>query len=127
MKTLILFITASLLILVSCSKEDLNENINTQNNTHEKGEKALITSKYMPGEVFYEDGWIGWINPNLWEGDLPPEDTYKETAKWKGTTKVDDEGDTYIDCPDDGECCGRLYTVTLSGGVRYTGLYLNCE
>ncbi len=76
---------------------------------------------YAPGELFYEEGWVGWIDPRLVDEPLP-EKPNKEDAKWEGEV-VKEGNTTYISCPTAGTKCGRLYTVGMSG-VTYVGLYL---
>jgi hypothetical protein len=78
---------------------------------------------YNPGEIFYEDGWIGWIDPKLTDEPVPKPN--KEKAKYKGS-KVTEGGTTYISCPDAGSTCGRLYTVGPDG-VKWVGMYLDDE
>lgn len=82
---------------------------------------ASDENMYMPGEIFYEDGWVGWIDPKLTDEPVPKPN--KEKAAYKGST-VTEGGTTYISCPDAGTKCGRLYVVEETG-IRFVGMYLD--
>ena len=118
MKKIILFTLVSLfsVIITSCDKKSLE----SENNGGKTGINNQRTGGYLPGEVFYEDGWTGWIDPALTSEPVPLPN--KEEAKWKGSV-VKEGGVTYISCPSNGDNCGRLYIVD-ENGVTYVGLYL---
>lgn len=110
------FIALFVFVVSACDKQDLIEK-NTGSNSNSNNQRI---GGYMPGEVFYEEGWTGWIDPDLTED--PVLGLEKEPAKWRGTV-VHEGGTTYISCPTSGDTCGRLYTVG-EGGAIFIGLYL---
>ena len=118
MKKLVLlsFVSLFVFLVSSCDKQELlNDNAKSTSNISNQR-----IGGYMPGEVFYEDGWVGWIDPDLSSDPVPEPE--KEPAKWKGS--IVHEGETtYISCPTSGDNCGRLYTVD-EGGVTFVGLYI---
>lgn len=87
---------------------------------------SATNSKAAGGDIIKGDGWLGWIDPELVEGDIPDGEIFKEDPKWHGYPLVDENGNVYgINCPTSGSDCGRLYTYDDPSSLpRFVGLYL---
>ena len=72
------------------------------------------------GDYIDGDGWLGWLDPeNVGEDEeIPLGEIYKEEPKYSG-----EKTENGIACPDEGDNCGRLYTLD-DGGKVYVGFYL---
>ena len=94
------------------------------NNFQKKAELMLnnnsCNSGIKPGEMFYGNGWAGWILPNLSLIDICESQIVKGDAKLKGEIVHDPER-TYITCPSEGSNCGILYNSETREEI---GLYV---
>jgi hypothetical protein len=75
------------------------------------------------GDFIYGDGWVGWIDPALVEGEVPGE-ILKEDPKYYGYYVDMGDGKIGIVCPSKGNNCGNLYYLDKGGSPVYCGLYL---
>jgi len=68
----------------------------------------VSTDCYQPGDIIYENGWTGWIDPELTGEEVC--EIFKGDPDYKGEL-ISDEGSTYIECPTSGSNCGKLYVM----------------
>jgi hypothetical protein len=79
-----------------------------------------VSNSYIPGDLFYEDGWIGWIDPKLTK--IPPVSIKKGSPTFHGWV-IKEDGITMVLCPSAGMNCGILWGE-FDDGVRQVGVYV---
>jgi hypothetical protein len=104
-----------LVALFGCKKESVDE----------VGEKLILSSETMiPGEIYYSDTWIGWIDPNLTEDTVLVNEVMREDPTKKGEKTTDEDGDEIISCPEPGTNCGNLIWTGGVGPPIGIGVYI---
>ena len=94
-------------------------------------EKVLFSSSLLiPGEIFCDEDYCYWIDPELWDEPIEIQSTLKGPADQKGypQTFIRKEGEQWIiehtvHCYDTGDICGKLYRLEGTDWV-HAGNYL---
>jgi hypothetical protein len=127
MKRLMMLIAFMIMILpiMSCKKEvpEINQI------------KMVLSSElWIPGELYYDDEYCYWIDPELWDEPIAPEEIYHGVLDQKGYMEVYVE---YINghevikqrpkCFDTGDVCGKQYRLNPNGTYDEIGSYLKTQ
>lgn len=117
MKKIVILLVFALIGITACEKADVTSIAN--NASADLPLKILVPS----GEIFTLDGHTCWIDPELVKDKIDSYDIYFEPCSLEGYKTTINEHECII-CPEAGNSCGRIYTIT-AGGVEYIGLYLD--
>ncbi|HRZ43378.1 MAG TPA: hypothetical protein P5228_11825 [Bacteroidales bacterium] len=111
-----------LLPVMSCKKEvpEIAQN------------KLILSSElWIPGEVYYVDDYCYWIDPDLWQEPVNPEEIIHGELNQKGreeTIVVYENGHWVIKknviCFDTGSECGIMYCPAAGGSYANCGNYM---
>jgi len=80
----------------------------------------VSTDCYQPGEMIYENGWTGWIDPELADEEVC--EIWRGEATLKGSI-ITEEGATYIVCRQPGNNCGIIYYMD-DDEIRAIGVFI---
>lgn len=117
MKKSVILLAFVFIGLTACEKADVTNIANTASTNQQL--KTMVPS----GEIFLLDGHTCWIDPEIVGEKIDSYDIFFEPCSLKGYKTTINEHECII-CPDEGNSCGRIYTIT-AGGVDYIGLYLD--
>ncbi len=121
MKKYIGFIFVMMLLVAQfgCKKETIKN----------EGEKLILSSQVIiPGDVYCDDEYCYWIDPDLFDEPVEPSAPIKGEADRKGMLRefYPAGGGKHIEiyCWGEGEKCGSLYVELPNGDLYEVGLYL---
>jgi hypothetical protein len=117
MKFLFSFLFLAFIGLTACEKADVAGIANLAGNDQQL--KEMIP----PNQLFLLGTYTVWLDPTLVGLDgVDSNEIYFEPAQWSGYKEVVGECEVII-CEEEGNTCGRVYTIT-ENGVTFIGLYL---
>lgn len=117
MKKVVFLLIIAFIGITACEEADVTGIANLAGN--EQQLKEMIP----PNQLFLLGTYTVWLDPELVGLDgVDSNELYFEEAQWSGY--IEEDGDCQvIICEDEGNTCGRVYTIS-ENGVTFIGLYL---